>query len=41
MNFSHPVAEYLSAEAAEQAGFVEGRSIIDDIHPDGLTTDGL
>jgi MFS superfamily sulfate permease-like transporter len=40
-NFSHPVAEYLSAEAAEQAGFVEGRSIIDGIHPDGLTTDGL
>jgi hypothetical protein len=29
MNFSHPVAEYLSAEAAEQAGFVEGRSIIE------------
>lgn len=41
MNFSHPVAEYLSAEAAEQAGIVEGRSIIDGIHPDGLTTDGL
>lgn len=41
MNFSHPVADYLTAEAAEKAAMEEGRSIIDGIHPDGLTTDGL
>jgi len=41
VNFSHPVADYLSAEAAEKAAFAEGRSIIEGTHPDGLTTNGL
>lgn len=41
MNFSHPVADYLTAEAAEKAAMEEGRSIINGNHPYGLTTDGL
>lgn len=41
VSFVHPVADLLSAEAAEQAGFAEGRSIIDGTHPEGLNTEGL
>jgi hypothetical protein len=41
VNFSRPLADYLSAEAAEKAAFAEGRLIIEATHPDGLTTDGL
>lgn len=40
VNFSHAVPDLPNAEAAEQAGFAEGRSIIDRTHPD-LTVDGL
>lgn len=40
VNFSHAVADLPNAEAAEQAGFAEGRSIIDRTHPD-LSVDGL
>jgi len=39
-NFSHAVPDLANSEAAEQAGFAEGRSIIDRTHPD-LTVDGL
>jgi hypothetical protein len=41
VDFSHPVPDFLTADAAEQAGFGEGRSIIDGTHPGGLTTNGL
>ncbi|CAE6791223.1 hypothetical protein [Paraburkholderia domus] len=41
VSFAHPIADLLTAEAAEQAGFAEGRSIIDGMHPDGLNTEGL
>src|ERR1700739_610224 len=39
--FAHPIADFLTAEAAELAGFAEGRSIVDDTHPDGLNTERL
>jgi hypothetical protein len=41
VSFAHPIADLLTAEAAEQAGFAEGRSIVDGTHPDGLNTKGL
>jgi hypothetical protein len=41
VSFAHPVADLLSADAAEQAAFAEGRSIVDGTHPDGLDTKGL
>ena len=41
VSFVHPVADLLTAEAAEQAGFAEGRSIVDGTHPDGLNSEGL
>jgi hypothetical protein len=41
VDFVHPVADLLTAEAAEQAGLAEGRSIINGTHPDGLSTKGL
>lgn len=41
VNFAHPIADLLTAEAAEQAGFAEGRSIVDGTHPDGLNIEGL
>lgn len=41
VSFGHPIADLLAAEAAEQAGFAEGRSIIDGTHPEGLSTKGL
>lgn len=41
VDFSHSIADLLTAHAAEQAGFAEGRSIIDGTHPDGLNTKGL
>ncbi|PQV44177.1 hypothetical protein [Paraburkholderia sp. BL21I4N1] len=39
--FVHPVADLLTAEAAEQAGFAEGKSIIDGTHPERINTNGL
>lgn len=41
VSFVRPIADLLTAEAAEQAGFAEGRSIVDGTHPDGLNTKGL
>lgn len=41
VNFAHPIADLLTAQAAEQAGFAEGRSIVDGTHPDGLNIEGL
>jgi len=41
MSFAHPIADLVTAEAAEQAGFAEGRLIINGTHPDGLNTEGL
>lgn len=41
VSFAHPIADFLTAEAAELAGFAERRSIVDGIHPDGLNTEGL
>jgi hypothetical protein len=41
VSFAHTFADLLTAEAAEQAGFAEGRSIIDGSHPEGLNTKGL
>jgi hypothetical protein len=41
VNFAHPIADLLTTEAAEQAGFAEGRSIVDGTHPDGLNIEGL
>lgn len=40
VNFSHAIPDLPNAEAAEQAGFAEGRSIVDGTHPD-LSVDGL
>jgi hypothetical protein len=41
VSFAHPIADLHTAEAAEQAGFAEGRSIVDGTHPGGLNTEGL
>ncbi|CAE6838128.1 hypothetical protein R75465_06586 [Paraburkholderia aspalathi] len=41
VSFAHSIADFLTAEAAERAGFAEGRSIIDGAHPDGLNTEDL
>src|SRR5260370_42222229 len=41
VTFAHPVPDLLTADAAERAGFAEGRSIIDGTHPDGLNTQRL
>jgi hypothetical protein len=40
VNFSHAIPDLPNAEAAEQAGFAEGRSIIEGTYPD-LSVDGL
>lgn len=41
VSFAHPVADLVTAEAAEQAGFAEGRLIINGTHRDGPNTEGL
>ncbi|CAE6692891.1 hypothetical protein R69927_03560 [Paraburkholderia domus] len=41
VSFAHPIADLLTAQAAEQAGFAEGRSIVDGTHPDGLNSEEL
>ena len=41
VQFAHPVPDLLSVEAAEQAGFAEGRSIVEGTHPAGLNVQHL
>lgn len=40
-DFSRPVADIPRVKMPGQAGFDEGRSIIDGTHPPGLTKNGL
>jgi len=39
--FSHGFPDFPTVDAAERAGFAEGRSIVDGTHPDGLNAETL
>jgi hypothetical protein len=41
VQFAHSIADLLTVEAAEEAGFAEGRSIVDGNHPNGLSAQDL